>query len=301
MSQATDLLQKILQLEEHKGFQDTAVSGGMTGYIENWARQARAHDPLAEEMIEAIRGTLAPYTEQGRSSREVRLRRAQDLLGRLAAGERARPDDEPGADAAPEPAKKRPARRAAPTVSPLTMATGSPIRTRPSVATASAPAAAAPAAPAPAPVTADAARSAHRRAPSLENPIMVVKGVRENTAKLFERLGVFTVRDLLYFFPRRYDDFSNLKPISTLTYGQVETVIGTVWRVEVKRSRNNLAMITATVVDDTGALNATWFGREWMARSLVEGQQFVFSGKVQEFNGRLVMNGPEFEPYDTEE
>ena len=44
-------------------------------------------------------------------------------------------------------------------------------------------------------------------------------------------------------------------------------------------------MITATVVDDTGALHATWFGREWMARSLVEGQQFVFSGKMDEFNG----------------
>jgi ATP-dependent DNA helicase RecG len=299
MSQATDLLQKILQLEEHKGFQDTAVSGGLTAYIETWARQARAHDPLAEEMIEAIRGTLAPYSAQGRSSREVRLRRTQDLLGRLAAGERARPPDEPGAEA--EPAKKRPARRPAPPVSPLTMATGSPVRTRPSVATASAAAAPAALSPAPAPISAEAARSAHRKAPSLENPILVVKGVRENTAKLFERLGVFTVRDLLYFFPRRYDDFSNLKPISTLTYGQVETVIGTVWRVEVKRSRNNLAMITATVVDDTGALNATWFGRDWMARSLVEGQQFVFSGKVAEFNGRLVMNGPEFEPYDTEE
>src|SRR6476646_5424644 len=172
MSQATDLLQKILQLEEHKGFQDTAVSGGMTAYVENWARQARAHDPLAEEMIEAIRGTLAPYTEQGRSSREVRLRRAQDLLGRLAAGERARPADEPGAEA--EPAKKRPARRPAPTVSPLTMASGSPVRTRPSVAAASAAAAPVVLSPAPAPISAEAARSAHRKAPSLENPILVV-------------------------------------------------------------------------------------------------------------------------------
>ena len=48
-------------------------------------------------------------------------------------------------------------------------------------------------------------------------------------------------------------------------------------------------------------MRAIWFGREWMARSLVEGQQFVFSGKVNEFNGQIGMNGPEFEPYDSEE
>ena len=69
----------------------------------------------------------------------------------------------------------------------------------------------------------------------------MVKGVRENTARYFEKLGVLTVRDALYFFPRRYDDFSALKPISALTYGQVETIIGTIWNVETKRARSNRA------------------------------------------------------------
>ena len=74
----------------------------------------------------------------------------------------------------------------------------------------------------------------------------MVKGVRENTARYFEKLNVFTIRDLLYFFPRRYDDFSALKPIGALVYGQMETVIGTIWKVNVKRTKNNLAMISAT-------------------------------------------------------
>ena len=52
--------------------------------------------------------------------------------------------------------------------------------------------------------------------------------------------------------PRRYDDFSALKPISALTYGQIETVIGTLWNVSVKRTRSNRAMITAMLVDDSG-------------------------------------------------
>lgn len=291
MSQATDILQKILQLEEHKGFQDSAVGGGLAAYADRWAAQARARQPLAAPLIDTIRDTLQPYGEQTRSSREVRLRRALDLLARLDAGEQELPPDEAGA----LPDRKRPTRRAAPTVSPLMMAAGSAARARAENGGASAP-------PAPLPaISAEAARSAHRRAPSLDSPVTVVRGVRENTAKLFERLNIFTIRDLIYFFPRRYDDFSALKPISALVYGQMETVIGTIWQVEVRRTRNNLAMINATIVDDTGSLRATWFGREWMARSLIEGQQYVFSGKISEFNGRLGLAGPEFEPYDSEE
>ena len=81
------ILAKILQLEEHKGFQDTAVGGGMAAYAESWASAgARPHDPLAEELIEAIRGTLAPYTSKAAAAAKLRLRRAHDLLGRLAAG-----------------------------------------------------------------------------------------------------------------------------------------------------------------------------------------------------------------------
>ncbi|MDQ6739572.1 MAG: hypothetical protein M3021_04175, partial [Actinomycetota bacterium] len=322
MSQATDVLQKILQLEEHKGFQDSAVSGGLAAYAERWAAQARARQPAANGMIDAIRDILLPYSEQGRSSREVRLRRAVDLLARLAAGEGDAPADE-AADPAAEADKKKRPRRAAPTISPLSMAVGA----RPERSSVQQPAlnGASPTvgqssaldgqpaetmqhatrntqhATADLPQSADAARSAHRRLPSLDSPITVVKGVRENTAKLFERLTIGTIRDLLYFFPRRYDDFSALKPIGALVYGQIETVIGTIWRVQVKRTKNNLAMISATVVDDTGSMRAMWFGREWMARSLVEGQQFVFSGKVSEFNGQIGMNGPEFEPYDSEE
>jgi RecG-like helicase len=332
MSQATDILQKILQLEEHKGFLDTAVTGGLIAYAERWADQARARQPQAEDLINAIRDTLIPYTEQGRSNREVRLRRATDLLALLEAGELSPPPDETAA------APRRKPRKAAPTVSPLSMAAGTPVVNRPAPVGSDGgsggrgadgaevsgsryvPAALLrdqaagngvgnlihnsidiPQSALRPPQSADVARSAHRRAPSLDSSIMVVKGVRENTAKLFEKLSIHTVRDLLYFFPRRYDDFSALKPISSLVFGQMETVIGTIWQVSVKRTRNNMAMISATVVDDTGSLHVIWFGREWMARQLVEGRQYVFSGKINEFNGRLGMNGPEFEPYDSEE
>jgi ATP-dependent DNA helicase RecG len=113
-------------------------------------------------------------------------------------------------------------------------------------------------------------------------------------------MEIHSVRDALYFFPRRYDDFSALKPISALTYGQVETIIGTIWNVEVRRTRSNRAMVTATLADNSGSIQATWFGQDYLARQLREGAQYVLSGKVEEWNGRLTMQSPEWEPYDTE-
>jgi ATP-dependent DNA helicase RecG len=135
---------------------------------------------------------------------------------------------------------------------------------------------------------------------SLDEPVTMLKGVREATALLLSRMEVHTVRDALYFFPRRYDDFSALKPISALTYGQVETIIGTIWNVEVRRTRSNRAMVTATLADNSGSIQATWFGQDYLARQLREGTQYVLSGKVEEWNGRLTMSSPEWEPYDTE-
>src|SRR5689334_20555301 len=127
MSTAADILQKILQLEEHKGFLDSAMSGGLGAYADRWAGQARTQRPGAAPLIDSIRDTLASYAELSRPGREVRLRRAQDLLGRLAAGETAAPDD----DEALPAAKPRRARRMVAAPAPLSMAVGTPERIPP--------------------------------------------------------------------------------------------------------------------------------------------------------------------------
>ncbi len=284
MAIASDILQKILQLEEHKGFLDTAMAGGLGPYAARWADQARAQRPAAADLIDAIRDTLAPYTEMSRPGREVRLRRALDLLGRLGAGDTAVPEG----DAAPDDPKPRKPRRAAPAPAPLSMA----------VAAAPAPVATATTAVQPRPVT--YAKTTGRKPQSLDEPVTMLKGVREAMTLLLSRMEIHTVRDALYFFPRRYDDFSALKPISALTYGQIETIIGTIWNVEVRRTKSNRAMISAMLVDNSGSIQATWFGQDYLARQLREGTQYVLSGKVEEWNGRLTMQGPEWEPYDTD-
>src|SRR5690348_17285484 len=163
MSQASDVLQKILQLEEHKGFLDSAVGGGLGAYADRWATQARVRMPAAEPLIGAIRDILAPYGELSRPGREVRLRRALDLLERLATGETAAPDGEEVAEAKPRN------RRRAAAPAPLSMAVGATVRTN--AAPIGAPAAPPAPAPDPAPRPVYNPKSKTQNPKSLDEPV----------------------------------------------------------------------------------------------------------------------------------
>ncbi|MBP8949910.1 MAG: ATP-dependent DNA helicase RecG, partial [Candidatus Promineofilum sp.] len=104
----------------------------------------------------------------------------------------------------------------------------------------------------------------------------------------------------LYLFPRRYDDYTLMKPISKLKYGEQVTVIGTIWQTRTRRTRTNQAVIECIVNDGTGTVQATWFNQPWLADQLPAGMQVVLSGKVEAFLGRLVFNSPDWEPLELE-
>lgn len=114
------------------------------------------------------------------------------------------------------------------------------------------------------------------------------------------RLGAETILDLLYLFPRRYDDYTLLKPINKLQYGEQVTVIGTIWQTKVRRSRTNQAIIESIVNDGTGSIQVTWFNQPWLADQLRAGLQIALSGKIDMFLGRPVFNSPEWEPVEME-
>ena len=109
-----------------------------------------------------------------------------------------------------------------------------------------------------------------------------------------------TIGDLVYLLPRRYDDFSNLKPINRLQYGEEVTVMGTVWEAGEKHTRGGARIFTATLSDGSGMIQCTWFNNPFVADKLKRGMQIVVSGKVTEYNGRLTFQVPEWEPVDTE-
>jgi len=134
----------------------------------------------------------------------------------------------------------------------------------------------------------------------LDSPITTLVGIGPSHAKRFEKLGVKTIRDLLYLFPRRYNDFSSLKTINQLEYGEEVTIIGTVWETRVRETRKGGVIVTSIISDGTGTIQATWFNQPYLARRLPAGRQIVLSGKVDEYLGRLVFQSPEWEPLEKE-
>jgi len=147
--------------------------------------------------------------------------------------------------------------------------------------------------PAPAP-----RRATPRRGPDTQSPVTVIQGVSATTAKRLERLGILTVRDLLYHFPRRYDDFSQLETINQLVPGEEVTIVGTVWEVNNRRTRSGIALTTVTLSDETGMLQATWFNQPYLARQIQRARQIVLSGKVDLYLGRLTFQSPAWEPLE---
>ncbi len=135
---------------------------------------------------------------------------------------------------------------------------------------------------------------------TLASPLTVIKGVGARNQEYLERLGLRTVEDLLYYLPRRYDDFSRLKTVSRLVLGEEATVVGTVRKVYSGRARGGLPVVAVSLADDTGPIEARWFGQPFLARQFRPGDQVVFSGRVDQYRGRLFLNGPEWEPLQPE-
>ena len=129
----------------------------------------------------------------------------------------------------------------------------------------------------------------------LEQPVTTLKGVGQRTAEQLAKMGVLSIADLLYIFPRRYDDYTLLKPISQLEYDETVTVIGTVWETRLRRTRGH-QLVQSVVSDGTGSIDVTWFNQPWLAEKIQAGSQIVLSGKVDQFLGRLVFQNPDWEP-----
>jgi ATP-dependent DNA helicase RecG len=134
-------------------------------------------------------------------------------------------------------------------------------------------------------------------APGLDAPVIRLPSIGPAFAQKLAKLGVETVRDLLYLLPHRYDDLSQLRTIDRLKFGEEVTIIGTVWDVRTREIGQDRKMVTARVGDGTGELQMTWFN-PWIEKQLRVGQAYSFGGKVDTFRSELIMRNPEFEPLD---
>ncbi len=129
---------------------------------------------------------------------------------------------------------------------------------------------------------------------SIDSPVTVIRGISSTLATKFSKLGVKTVRDLLYYFPRRHLDYSQRKSISQLTEGEEETIIANVWQAQEIRLGGRRST-EAIVGDETGNVRVVWFNNPYLAKKLLTNTRVVISGRVSLFGGRHVFESPEWE------
>lgn len=113
---------------------------------------------------------------------------------------------------------------------------------------------------------------------NLSLPVNEIKGVGPKTAELLRSAGLHTVNDLIYFLPRKHEDFSQVTPITAVRPGKV-TVRVTVEAVKTRRVRRGMHITEATLVDKTGKLAAVWFNQSYRAKQLEGGGEFYMSGE----------------------
>jgi ATP-dependent DNA helicase RecG len=113
------------------------------------------------------------------------------------------------------------------------------------------------------------------------------------------RLGWYDVRDLLFHLPRRYDDLRELSRLGDLVWAEEGTVVSARVRVDDVRVeaswRRRVQRTIARLSDETGDIEATWFGRRFIERRLRKGQDIVVSGRLKRFGRRWTIDNPEFQ------
>ena len=135
----------------------------------------------------------------------------------------------------------------------------------------------------------------------LGTPIQYVKGIGPKLAQLFEKKGILTVEDGLYFLPRCYEDRRNLKKISELKAGRKETGFGEVLLSGVAFYQNKKRKVfEALVGDGSSVITLKWFrGNErYLKERFKKGRKLIFSGEVKWFNYQKEIHHPDVEMVD---
>jgi ATP-dependent DNA helicase RecG len=254
---ATDNLRKVLELERARGFADSAVLGGLDGYLRRLSKRSLA---LLDRRLTTAMSALpvGGYASLPSSKRRRWLEELLTIIDDRSAGAQPAPRVKPKTVASSPPPAAAGAKKGA-----------RPVAARRTVQT--------------------AAQS------SLDSSIAALRGVSRATLSRFARLAVHTIRDLLFHFPYRYNDFANIRSISQLVVGEEQTVLATVWSAAETTIGRRLKGSEAIVADQTGTLRVIWWGQRYIARQLRAGTRVALSGKVSVYRGQLQMESPEYE------
>lgn len=135
-----------------------------------------------------------------------------------------------------------------------------------------------------------------------DQSIETLKGIGEKTAKLFEKVGIRTIDDLLHYYPRGYDTYGEPKAIGELSEDETGTVEGFLKSGATGVHVNGLSIVQVTISDMTGKLRLVWYHMPYLKNALRPDSHFIFRGRVIRKKNGLTMEQPQmFKPEAYEE
>ena len=127
----------------------------------------------------------------------------------------------------------------------------------------------------------------------LTTDIRYIKGIGEQRAKALNKLGITTLRDLISWFPRKYDDRRQARRIADLVPGESACVAAMIAaEPKVSHIRKGMDLIKVRAVDETGVLDITFFNQTWLKSQLIQGETYIFYGKAEGNLLRKTMASP---------
>ncbi len=130
---------------------------------------------------------------------------------------------------------------------------------------------------------------------ALERPVSAVKGIGPGIQRHLTAMGIETVEGLIYHFPRRYLDRSQIVPIRQVRIGEDVTVVGTVRKVAERKTAQRHSLLQVSIYDGTAYLLGVWFNQSYHADRLKVGTEVAFSGKVQYRYNQLQITNPAYD------
>ncbi len=130
---------------------------------------------------------------------------------------------------------------------------------------------------------------------AIKRSVSELHGVGPKMAEKLATLDIQTVEDLLYTFPRRYDDYTTMRPLNRLSPGELVSAAGTIRSTAVIKGKRNIDVFNVVIDDGAGVLTASFFNQTYLRGKLDRGMQVVFSGKTDLYLGKLCMTNPHWE------
>ena len=125
--------------------------------------------------------------------------------------------------------------------------------------------------------------------------LTTVKGIGEKTVKLFHKLDLYTVRDLLYYFPKDYEKFEQPESVSEVNSGKIVTIRAKIPNQNMElRKAGRLILFKFYLLDEGKRIDITYFNMAFLKNTFIPGQEYIFRGKLEEKKGRLYMDQPKF-------